>query len=222
MNIHSELISVVIPVLNCEQFIAEALASVAAQQHPRIEAIVVDDGSTDRSAEVASQFPFVRCIRREHGGIGAARNTGIQLARGTFLAFLDADDLWPESRLSQLLDQFANDPSLQMASGRTEQFLDASAEVQAVPETNDGIVAGAVVIKMDAFKRIGLFNEQLKVGEWLDWHSRAKLTDMKTVHLPEVVLRRRIHQNNTVIQRRNSYNDYLSVVRGHLARQRAA
>jgi glycosyltransferase involved in cell wall biosynthesis len=87
-------VSAVIPAYNAERFISDAIQSVLAQTYEIAEIIVVDDGSSDRTAEVAAGFPRTRVIRRPNGGPGAARNTGIHAASGDWIALLDSDDLW--------------------------------------------------------------------------------------------------------------------------------
>jgi glycosyltransferase involved in cell wall biosynthesis len=87
-------VSAVIPAYNAELFLGEAIKSVLAQTAAISEIIVVDEGSTDRTAEVAAQFPRTRVIRQVNGGQAAARNTGIRAATGTWIAFLDHDDVW--------------------------------------------------------------------------------------------------------------------------------
>ena len=87
--------SVVIPAYNAEAFLADTLRSVLAQRDDDFEVIVVDDGSTDRTADLAAAFePEVRLIRQANGGCHAARNAGIDAASGRYVCFLDADDLW--------------------------------------------------------------------------------------------------------------------------------
>ena len=86
--------SVVIPAYNAAAFLARCLESVFAQTVQAEEVIVVDDGSSDRTAEVAAGFAGTRVIRRPNGGPGAARNTGIHAATGEWIAFLDSDDIW--------------------------------------------------------------------------------------------------------------------------------
>lgn len=87
-------ISTVIPAYNSEPFISDTIQSVLAQTHEIAEIIVVDDGSSDRTGDVAASFPRTRVIRRPNGGQGAARNTGVHAASGEWIAFLDHDDLW--------------------------------------------------------------------------------------------------------------------------------
>jgi glycosyltransferase involved in cell wall biosynthesis len=96
MGIHpgNTSVSAVIPAYNAERFISDAIQSVLAQTYEIAEIIVVDDGSSDRTAEVASGFPRTHVMKRPNGGPGAARNTGIHAASGEWIAFLDSDDTW--------------------------------------------------------------------------------------------------------------------------------
>ena len=88
----SELVSVVIPCYNQGHFLAEAIESVLEQSCPHFEIVVVDDGSTDDTADVAGQYPGVRCIRQNNQGLAAARNAGLRESSGSYVVFLDADD----------------------------------------------------------------------------------------------------------------------------------
>src|SRR5436309_14667644 len=99
---HSKpLVSVVIPVYNGERYLADAIQSVLDQTYRNFEVIVVDDGSTDRSAEIAKRFgEAVRYVYRTNGGVCKARNAGIAAARGAYIAFLDQDDLWLHDKLA--------------------------------------------------------------------------------------------------------------------------
>jgi glycosyltransferase involved in cell wall biosynthesis len=103
------LISVVIPAYNAEQFVGEAIQSVLDQTYEIAEIIVVDDGSSDRTAEVAAAFPRTRVIRRQNGGPGAARNTGIHAATSEWIALLDSDDLWVPRKTEIQLECMAPD-----------------------------------------------------------------------------------------------------------------
>src|SRR6476469_10004419 len=99
------LVSVVIPAYNAERFLGEAIESVLAQGYAHFELIVVDDGSSDRTAEVARSFgDRVRTIEQENSGVSAARNAGTRAAGGELLAFLDADDRWSPGWLERMVD----------------------------------------------------------------------------------------------------------------------
>ena len=94
--------SVIIPVFNGEKFLERAIRSVLSQKLPAFEVIVVDDGSTDGSAEVAAAFgDLVKLVRQPHQDQSTARNTGVGIAAGDWLCFLDADDWYYPDRLLQ-------------------------------------------------------------------------------------------------------------------------
>jgi glycosyltransferase involved in cell wall biosynthesis len=107
------LISVVIPAYNAERYIRQAIESVLAQTYSRLEVLVVDDGSTDGTADLVRAFaPTVRYIRRENGRQAAARNTGIRAATGEIVAFLDADDVWRPEKIEKQLALLRQQPEL--------------------------------------------------------------------------------------------------------------
>ncbi|PAV14384.1 hypothetical protein ASJ81_14025 [Methanosarcina spelaei] len=99
------LVSVVIPLYNKELYVSRALYSVLNQTFQEFEIIIIDDGSTDKSAEVVKNFvdPRIRLIHQENGGVSAARNKGIEKAKANLIAFLDADDEWTPSFLETIL-----------------------------------------------------------------------------------------------------------------------
>jgi glycosyltransferase involved in cell wall biosynthesis len=222
MNETEPFVSVVMPVYNCQNFIQAALESILAQRYPMLEVLVVDDGSTDASAAVAQQYSQVRLFQQANRGIAAARNMALQHARGPFVAFLDADDLWTPGKLRVQFAEFAARPEVEMVTGRTEQFVDSGCTLQLdqVAEAQDGVLAGSVLIRRPALERVGFFDEQLRLGEFIDWQSRAANAGVHSSHLPIIVLRRRIHGGNTVLRRRGERADYIQVVRAHLARKR--
>src|SRR5438270_8611564 len=92
------IVSVIIPAWNAEETLKETLISVASQTHRSLEIIIIDDGSTDKTANIAADFCGSDCrarlIQKARGGLAAARNTGIDEANGSWIAPLDADDLW--------------------------------------------------------------------------------------------------------------------------------
>src|ERR1017187_10588057 len=95
------LVSVIIPAYNAAHFLPNAVASVRRQSYEPLEILIVDDGSRDDCARVAAELgETVRYVRQEQAGPAAARNRGLELAQGEFIGFLDADDEWPEQKLS--------------------------------------------------------------------------------------------------------------------------
>src|SRR5207247_11352011 len=132
------LVTVIIGAYNAERYLAEAIDSVLVQTHSNHELIVVDDGSTDSTAEVAEGYgPQVRCIRQENGGMAASRNRAIPEARGSYFSFLDADDRFPPDKLRRQLAVFDADPELDIVYGHVTEFLspDLGAEARGLRRT---------------------------------------------------------------------------------------
>ena len=222
-------VSTVIPCFNGERYLGEAIRSVLDQDHDPLEIIVVDDGSTDRSAQVACGFgERVRLVAQPHAGAAAARNLGVQHAQGDVLAFLDADDLWTAGRLVRQLRVLESHASADIVIGHTEQFVSPEiAEPERLafrfdPGPAPARLSGALVVRRPAFERVGGFSTALETGEFVDWYLRAEELGLVSVMLPEVVLRRRLHRGNHGVVRRDAQQDYLSVIRAALERRRRA
>ncbi|MCX7396131.1 MAG: glycosyltransferase family A protein [Planctomycetales bacterium] len=118
----SPFFSVVIPTYNRESTLAETLASVAAQEFQDFECIVVDDGSTDGTVAIAQSFPFVRVICQQNSGPGVARNTGVNAAKGQYMAFLDSDDVWFPLTLSNYANVISQCKSPAFVTGKPQLF----------------------------------------------------------------------------------------------------
>ena len=226
----SSLVSVIIPVYNYDRYLGEAIESVLGQTYRQLEVIVVDDGSTDRSGEVAKSFAGrgVRYCHQVHAGIGPARNAGVELAQGDFLAFLDADDRWALEKLERQLHAFESDPVLEMVFGQALQLQNGPEWEAGVREKNldvagmvPGMVPGTMVIKRDAFFRVGKFQGDWRVGEFIDWYARAVELKIRSLVLPELLLWRRIHDSNQGVRERQSISDYARVLKAKLDRKRA-
>jgi len=220
------LVSVIIPVYNYARYLGEAIESVLTQTYQHVEVIVVDDGSTDQSGEVARSFA-VRYHRQDHAGIGPARNAGVELAHGEFLAFLDADDRWSQQKLERQLGAFDSDPALEMVFGQALQLHNGPEwesgikdEKPAAASMVPGLVPGTMLIKRDAFFRVGKFKDGLKVGEFIDWYARAVELQVRSLVLPDLLLWRRIHDSNQGVRERQSVSDYARVLKAKLDRSR--
>ncbi|HOH99097.1 MAG TPA: glycosyltransferase [Bacteroidales bacterium] len=219
--------SVIVPVYNGEAYLTQALDSILSQGIRFREVLVVDDGSTDRSAEIARTFSAkVRLITQENKGAAAARNRGITMAQGTYLAFLDADDLWVMGGIKLLLKTFTNQPDLDIVFGHVEQFispeLDESARRPLRNELREmpGYLMGAMVAKKLVFDKVGLLPENLQLGEFIDWFHQAQHQGVKYKMLEPVVMRRRIHTTNQGILKKAHMQDYATVAHAALKRLR--
>lgn len=225
---NESLVSVIIPVYNGDRYLAEAIQSVLDQTYQPVEIIVIDDGSTDRSAEVAKRFgTTVQYCFQVNSGTAAARNRGIELAKGDFFAFLDADDLWVNDKLTLQMHVFQRETDIDIIFGQVQQFhspeLDESIKNKTYcpPELMAGYHAGTMLIKRDSFLRVGLFETKWQVGEFLDWYIKVTEQNLKSFMLPEVLLKRRIHDANMGISERKSRTDYVRILKASLDRRRA-
>jgi glycosyltransferase involved in cell wall biosynthesis len=226
----SQLVSVIIPVYNYACYLGEAIESVLSQTHQHLEVIVIDDGSTDQSGEVAGSFADrgVRYCHQVHVGIGPARNKGVELAQGEFLAFLDADDSWHLEKIDRQLRAFESDPTLEMVFGQALQLQNGPEWEAGVKDKNlavagmvPGMVPGTMLIKRAAFLRVGKFQGDWKVGEFIDWYARAVELHIRSLVLPDLLLWRRIHDSNQGVRERQSVSDYARVLKASLDRRRA-
>ncbi|UCD29374.1 MAG: glycosyltransferase family 2 protein [Planctomycetota bacterium] len=221
------LISVIIPVYNGERYLAEAIDSVLAQSYRPIEVIVVDDGSTDGTAQAARQFgPPVHYYYRANGGTGAARNRGIKLAQGDFFAFLDADDIWLEDKLDRQMAVFQTDATVEAVFGHTQQFYSPELEdglkqqVRISTEIMPAHLPCAMLITRKAFFKVGLFETHWQVGQDCSWYMRAKEQQLNMVMLPEPLYKRRIHKTNKGLTKRNFMQDRVRQIKASLDRRR--
>ena len=127
-RLDAALVSVIVPAWNCEAWISDAIRSAVSQTWERIEVIVIDDGSTDRTGELARDWPDSRvmCLRQEHQGAAAARNRGLRQANGDFIQFLDADDVLAADKLALQLAALGENPPDSVASCSWARFASGS------------------------------------------------------------------------------------------------
>ncbi|KPJ78751.1 MAG: glycosyl transferase [Deltaproteobacteria bacterium SG8_13] len=175
------LVSVIIPTYNRAGIVGEAVDSVLAQDYPDYELIVVDDGSTDATAEVLNRYgDKIRTLRQKNRGVSAARNAGIRSASGEFFAFLDSDDLWLPSKLGLQVAFFDRHPDAVVC--QTEEIWIRNG-VRVNPRKRHRKPSGmifepslqlclvspsAVMIRRSLFDQVGLFDESLPACEDYD------------------------------------------------------
>ncbi len=220
------LISVVVPVRDRERYLSEAIESVLREGWRDLDVVVVDDGSTDRSAEVAAGYPGVRCLRREPRGAAAARNAGVAAARGELVAFLDSDDLWVAGRLERQVEALTRRPEADLAFGQFVEFVSpelGSEErrlLKADGRPRPGFVPGAMLARRSVFAAVGALDETLRAGEFVDWLARAREGGVLSELIPEVVLMRRVHRDHLSGQA-DTRRDFARVAKAAIERRRA-
>ena len=222
----SLLVSVVIPVLNGERFLREAVQTVFDQKYWPVEVIIVDDGSTDNTATVAKSLPeTVRYVHQSNQGPAAARNRGIEQAQGSLIAFADADDLWPAAKLELQLPYLIKDAKIDIVLGRIQQVLlsetvNGHTQSQEFGETAFSVNLGSAVIRKSVFERVGLFDETMRYSEDVDWFMRARETGAAIVTIDAVTLFYRQHEQNMTKGKSTTELNVLKALKKSLDRRR--
>lgn len=225
-------VAVIVPVRDCAAYLGEALASIAAQTVPPAEVVVVDDGSTDGSGDVARAAGFdvlAGGTPEAPLGIGAARNRGIAATSAPFLAFLDADDVMLPPRLEVALATFHADPSLDVVLCHVRVFLspDKVGTLDGVHHVPEAPMAGSsaigLLVRRDAFLATGGWSEDLDVHDAFGWFARARELGLRATLLDDVLVRRRVHGDNITLRRRGDVHaQYLRSAREAIRRRSAA
>lgn len=201
------LVSIIIPTYNRADLVAEAIESALGQSYPAREVIVVDDGSTDGTPAVLARYgDRIRSLRTGNRGCAAARNAGVGLARGAYLAFLDSDDVAVSEKLAAQVPVLEERAELGFVYGPILLFGPAlHAEQVEIPlrPTAEGSVAeelflttrigfGSVLLRRDAVERAGGFDATLRFNEDTDLLLRVAV-DWKAAYLPLPTVRQRWH-----------------------------
>jgi len=202
MSLWQPLVSVILPVYNGEKYLDEALQSIFNQDYSPIEIIGVDDGSTDGTAQMLAQHSNkVQYYYQPNQGPASARNLGIRMAKGNFITFIDADDLWPDDKLFIQMKCFESFPETEIVQGHVRRIMLSNKLKNKDVQENGGIEfinsnLGAMVIRRAVFDRIGYFNEELTYHSDTDFWLRAREAEIAILLQPNVALIYRIHNEN--------------------------
>ena len=218
-------ISAIIPVWNGEAYVAEAIRSVLSQTLQVDEIIVVDDGSTDHTADIVRSFANVRLIQQENASPGPARNTGVRASSGDWLAFLDHDDLWLPEKIETQIRMALGHPESVAVLGLVQNFIspdlsaDAQARIECPANPLKGYTPSALTIRREAFLKSGGWPNSERQG--VEWFAHALATGVSFLEIPRVLTMRRLHQTNRTRLRAAYNQDYARIARGMLAMRRA-
>jgi glycosyltransferase involved in cell wall biosynthesis len=244
-------VSAVVCTYNRAPEVCDAVASILAQRRPAAQVIVVDDGSTDGTADALARYgAAIELLRQPNQGASAARNTGIRAARSRWVAFLDSDDRWLDSHLADLLAIVESDPRLVWAY--STRMVEMAPGLAAVPEHPPGILAGLVdergiaedylrvsargvscptsglMIRRDLLLELGGFDVGLRAGEDLDlwWKIARDHPRVGVAVVPSIVMTRYREDSLSASARgdRSGRSDlvFTGTVLRHLARMREA
>jgi glycosyltransferase involved in cell wall biosynthesis len=204
------LISVIIPTFNSGALVCSAIESAIKQTYQPLEIILVDDGSTDGTPELVRKFNGnIVYVRQENKGVASARNTGIGLARGEFIAFLDADDQWLPEKIAKQLEAFKRNAEvgavhsdlwywhpgtgnkLARKLGREKFTGDCYANFFG----ENRVLTSSIMVRKACFDKVGLFDENLRLAE--DWDMWARIARFfKFDYILEPLLYYRVHSGS--------------------------
>ncbi len=213
------LISVIIPVKNGANYLHEAIEGIKKQDCD-MEIIVVDDASEDNTVEIAQSMGCTVIKHEITKGQIAGKNTGISVATGDFIMFHDHDDVMNEGAMKQLYEAFEADT--QVVAAKVKDFISPELVQQQVPREDayHGLLTGCALIKKDVFDILGVFDENIKTGETVDFFIRLKDKNINTKKLELIAANRRIHDTNLgKTAQKQEFKDYASILRAKLARK---
>ncbi len=220
-------VSVIIPAYNMQAYLAEAIKSVLNQTLAVNEIIVVDDGSSDKTAEVAASFSTATLIRQENAGAAEAMNNGVRHSSGPLIAFLDADDVWQPEKIEKQVQFLKSNPNNVALFCMVKNFISPElnvaeqAQVYCPPDAMEGIHASAMLIRREAFEQVGFFNSSFKTSHFIEWGARFYESNLKYQVLPTVLVKRRIHLTNTTRTKKEAvHQNYLKIARQIVQRRR--
>ncbi|MEM7773574.1 MAG: glycosyltransferase [Cyanobacteria bacterium P01_E01_bin.6] len=209
-------ISVVIPTYNCDRYLTEAIASVFAQSYQDVELLVIDDGSTDSTSALLDEYgDRLRHVVQANQGVAVARNHGIQLSQGEFIAFLDADDVWLPHKLAAQVEIFdacqragesigivhsgwhrvdeQGHPLMDVCPWQTAPTLDLEGWLQWKP-----VLPSAMMFRRDWLLRADGFDPRFPPAEDTDLVLRLALMGCETRWLKDITVRYRQHQESAM------------------------
>lgn len=209
LHAEEKTVSVIVPAYNCDKYVAAALESIFNQTYKKLEVIVINDGSTDNTRSVLEKFgDRIVLIDQKNSGPATARNRGLEKATGSYVAFLDGDDLWEPNKLAEQIAVLEKNPDVALVYSNLEHFYEGTDKRIKGPSVlpsgfvldkllvESFIALPTVVVRAEVIKEIGGFDESLYTAEDLNLYLKIA-RDHKFIGVDKVFLRRRLHGNNT-------------------------
>jgi glycosyltransferase involved in cell wall biosynthesis len=215
------LVSVIIPTYNSENYIVETITSVINQSYPNLEIIVIDDGSTDNTKNILLAYvDKIKYFKIPHSGLPAvARNAGIELAKGNYLAFLDSDDIWLSEKISKQMKILLGNNDIGLISTNAVRFIEKIERKNIESSKNlyfhlnsynsgkyqfkellcdNFIITSSVIIRRYLLKEIGIFSEDKKMRAIEDYHLWLRIALIADIYYIKETLVKYRDRNNSI------------------------
>ena len=202
---HIMTVTIVLPAYNASEYLTETINSVLSQTYADFELLVIDDGSTDNTRDIVNDFcqrdSRIRLISQKNQGVSVARNNGIKMARGEYIAFLDSDDLWVPDKLAKHVEHLTANPKLGLSFARVEfitfdgkstgkysnpRMVDISAKD--LYEENAAVTPSNAVISRAALEQVGGFDGELSGAADAELFLRLKCHGWEVEGINEVLV----------------------------------
>lgn len=213
------MVSVIIPVYNGERHLCQTIQSALDQTYRPLEILVIDDGSTDGTAEIAKKFSGqVLHFRHDNCGPAASRNRGVAESGGDYIAFLDADDLWHQEKIEKQISYLKRHRVCELCVTYIENFWSEEVPEDQRPDTGrpdsmPGYSFSTLAGSRSGIERVGPLKEHLKHADDTEWFLRAREKGVAVGLLAEILVRRRLHISNiSRVNAENSGNEYLDLI----------
>jgi glycosyltransferase involved in cell wall biosynthesis len=221
-------VSTIIPAYNAGVFIADAIESSLAQDYEPHDIVVIDDGSTDETADVAARYP-VRLLRQANRGVAAARNAGIAACEGELIALLDADDRSVPGRIAAQVEIMLAKPDAVCVLGLETIFVEEGVEqphwIEVLPRNEDGTSVAyppaTGLYRRAAIEALGGFAEDMRMGEDGDLLMRLKESGGEVILADIPTVERRMHGGNLTADEARLRLGITSVLKRRIDRRRA-
>jgi glycosyltransferase involved in cell wall biosynthesis len=224
----NSLVSVIVAVKNGDRFIRTAIESIISQTYPDLEILAVDGDSTDGTVAILESFDRVRIVKQTGRGIGNAYNTGIEHAKGDFIAFLSSDDYWMPDKIERQMSALKNQSSASFAVCSAKfflhdpEYLPPGFRPELLEEPRVAYIMETLFAHRSSFSAAGLFDEEMRNSEDVDWFARARDLKLESVVVPQVLLHKRIHDKNLHLNSSHDNRDLLRAVRNSIQRKQSS
>ena len=218
-------IDIILPVYNCEKFIGEAIQSVLDQTFKNFNLIIINDGSTDSTEEIINKYKKkdarIILIEQKNSGQINSLNTGLELSKSTYIAFIDADDLWEKTKLEKQYSLLTKTVDLTVCFTLVREFdslQNQDTKYSARKKDMKGLNKLCFLGAKSLFDTYGKFNNEVSLADFVLWFGKLINDNVKYEVINEVLAFRRIHGNN--MTKNVNRLDYLKAIKRHIDTKR--